>query len=251
MEPIGSRAPHGESREAIRHASRRDRVRFIVAFVLAAPRYPNPGAPRRDRHRRRTPSARGRRRPRPRSTLDGSARPDCVHACRCGRPRALLHGRYRSGTNEQLRSSRRQFCACIRWSADGTQIWTVTETEKGLRYTTMDPDGSNKQVLRPDIETLNLVPGFGSADGTPPRVLRVGRHASVATRTLGGEVRPHRPSSGALQSQRACSPSTRLACPMTDPSSTSTVTSVKTPRTNSTMPATSTSSELTAPASAS
>jgi hypothetical protein len=24
-----------------------------------------------------------------------------------------------------------QFCACIRWSADGTQIWTVTETETG------------------------------------------------------------------------------------------------------------------------
>src|SRR5206468_6285013 len=56
-------------------------------------------------------------------------------------------------------------CACIRWSADGTQIWTVTETETGLRYTTMDPDGSNKVVHKPDIPTLNLVGGFGSADG--------------------------------------------------------------------------------------
>lgn len=56
-------------------------------------------------------------------------------------------------------------CACIRWSADGTQIWTVTETETGLRYTTMNPDGSDKAVYTPDIPTLNLVGGFGSADG--------------------------------------------------------------------------------------
>jgi len=58
-----------------------------------------------------------------------------------------------------------KFCACIRWSADGTQIWTVTETETGLRYTTMEPDGSNKVVYTPDIPTLSLAPGFGSADG--------------------------------------------------------------------------------------
>ena len=56
-------------------------------------------------------------------------------------------------------------CACIRWSGDQTQIWTVTETESGLRYTTMDPDGSNKVVYTPNIPTLSLAPGFGSADG--------------------------------------------------------------------------------------
>ena len=58
-----------------------------------------------------------------------------------------------------------QGCACIRWSADGTQIWTVTETESGLRFTTMDPDGTNKVVYTPDIPTLSLAPSFGSADG--------------------------------------------------------------------------------------
>ena len=58
-----------------------------------------------------------------------------------------------------------QSCACIGWSADGTQIWTVTETETGLRYTTMDPDGSNRVMYTPDIPTLSLAPGFGSRDG--------------------------------------------------------------------------------------
>ena len=56
-------------------------------------------------------------------------------------------------------------CACIRWSGDGTELWTVAETESGLRFKTMDPDGGNEMVYVPDIETLNLVPGFGSADG--------------------------------------------------------------------------------------
>ena len=56
-------------------------------------------------------------------------------------------------------------CACIRWSGDGTKLWTVAETETGLRFKSMDPDGSNEMVYVPDIETLNLVPGFGSADG--------------------------------------------------------------------------------------
>jgi Tol biopolymer transport system component len=56
-------------------------------------------------------------------------------------------------------------CACIKWSPDGQEIWTVTETETGLRHTTMDPDGSNVVVYTPEIETLNLVGGFGTADG--------------------------------------------------------------------------------------
>jgi Tol biopolymer transport system component len=62
-----------------------------------------------------------------------------------------------------------QGCACIRWSPDGTKLWTVAETDTGLRFKTIDPDGGNPGVLVPEIKTLNLVPGFGSADG-----LRVG-----------------------------------------------------------------------------
>ena len=58
-----------------------------------------------------------------------------------------------------------QGCACIRWSPDGTKLWSVAETETGLRFKTLDPDGSNGAVLVPEIETLNLAPGFGSADG--------------------------------------------------------------------------------------
>jgi Tol biopolymer transport system component len=42
---------------------------------------------------------------------------------------------------------------------------TVTETEAALRYTTMDPDGSNKVIYTPEIETLSLTPPIGSADG--------------------------------------------------------------------------------------
>jgi hypothetical protein len=68
------------------------------------------------------------------------------------------------GTNEHALYETRG-CACIRWSPNGAQIWTVTETDTGLRYTTMDPDGSNVVVHTPDITTLNLAPGFGSADG--------------------------------------------------------------------------------------
>lgn len=68
------------------------------------------------------------------------------------------------GTNE-VKLYETTGCACIRWSADGTQIWTVTETPAGLRFTTMDPDGANKVVYTPDVDTLSLAPGFGSADG--------------------------------------------------------------------------------------
>jgi Tol biopolymer transport system component len=59
-----------------------------------------------------------------------------------------------------------KFCACISWSVDGTRIVTVTEPKPGLlRYTTMDPDGSDKVVYTPKIETLSLTPPAGSADG--------------------------------------------------------------------------------------
>jgi Tol biopolymer transport system component len=58
-----------------------------------------------------------------------------------------------------------KFCACISWSVDGSKVVTVTETDVGLRYTTMDPDGSNKVIYTPKIETLSLTPPVGSADG--------------------------------------------------------------------------------------
>ena len=58
-----------------------------------------------------------------------------------------------------------KFCACISWSVDGTKVVTVTETELGLRYTTMDPDGSHKVIYTPGIETLSLTPPAESADG--------------------------------------------------------------------------------------
>lgn len=56
-------------------------------------------------------------------------------------------------------------CACIRWSPDGSQIWTVTDVDGVLRFTTRDPDGNNVQIHVPRIKTLSLAPGFGSADG--------------------------------------------------------------------------------------
>lgn len=68
------------------------------------------------------------------------------------------------GSNERVLFET-QGCACIRWSPDGSQIWTVTETATALAYTTMDPDGGNRVVHVPDIPTLSLAPGFGSADG--------------------------------------------------------------------------------------
>ena len=68
------------------------------------------------------------------------------------------------GTNEH-KLFETQHCACIGWDPTGTVLWTTTETDGFVRFTTMDPDGRNKVVYTPDIATLNLAPGFGSADG--------------------------------------------------------------------------------------
>ena len=69
-----------------------------------------------------------------------------------------------TGSDERLLFET-QYCACLRWSPDGSQIWTVTETDGVLRFTTMDPEGGHVVIHTPKIETLSLAPGFGSADG--------------------------------------------------------------------------------------
>jgi Tol biopolymer transport system component len=57
-------------------------------------------------------------------------------------------------------------CACARWSTDGTRVWTMGETGHGTwSFTTMRPDGSDRVVVSPAIETLNLGPGAPSVDG--------------------------------------------------------------------------------------
>lgn len=56
-------------------------------------------------------------------------------------------------------------CACIRWSPDGSKLWTVTEAESSLYFTTLNPDGSDKVVHKPNIPTLKLVGAAGSSDG--------------------------------------------------------------------------------------
>ena len=86
-----------------------------------------------------------------------------LHARRPGRGRAVFQ-RHFNGRNEHVLFETKG-CACIRWSADGSQIWTVTETDTALAFTTQDPDGGNRVVHVPDIPTLSLAPGFGSADG--------------------------------------------------------------------------------------
>ena len=54
----------------------------------------------------------------------------------------------------------------LRWSPDGTQIWTNAETESGrLRFVTMDADGSSHVVHVPSSETLNLAVGPATLDG--------------------------------------------------------------------------------------
>jgi Tol biopolymer transport system component len=57
-------------------------------------------------------------------------------------------------------------CACARWSVDGTRVWTMGATGHGTwSFTTMRPDGSDRVVVSPPIETLNLGPGAPSEDG--------------------------------------------------------------------------------------
>lgn len=57
-------------------------------------------------------------------------------------------------------------CGCARWSTDGTRVWTMGATGHGTwSFTTMRPDGSDRAVISPPIETLNLGPATPSVDG--------------------------------------------------------------------------------------
>jgi Tol biopolymer transport system component len=57
-------------------------------------------------------------------------------------------------------------CECAHWSADGTRILTIGATDHGTwSLLTMNPDGSDKVVTAPPIETLSLFVGASSADG--------------------------------------------------------------------------------------
>ena len=59
-----------------------------------------------------------------------------------------------------------QGCGCARLSPDGTQIWTMGETEHGTySFTTMRLDGGERQVIAPPSATLNLGPAASSQDG--------------------------------------------------------------------------------------
>jgi WD40 repeat protein len=69
------------------------------------------------------------------------------------------------GTDEQPLFTA-EGCACARWSADGTRVWTMGATGHGTwSFTTMRPDGSDRVVVSPPIATLNLGPGAPSVDG--------------------------------------------------------------------------------------
>lgn len=69
------------------------------------------------------------------------------------------------GTDEQPLFTT-EGCACARWSADGTRVSTMGATGHGTwSFTTMRPDGSDRVVVSPPIETLNLGPGAPSVDG--------------------------------------------------------------------------------------
>ena len=59
-----------------------------------------------------------------------------------------------------------QGCGCARLSPDGTQIWTMGETEHGTySFTTMRLDGSGRQVFAPRSASLNLGPAAASSNG--------------------------------------------------------------------------------------
>jgi Tol biopolymer transport system component len=71
------------------------------------------------------------------------------------------------GTNEKALFTREGCAPCVRWSADGTQIWTIDATGHGTwSFTTLEPDGSDRKVISPRIETLNLSPGASTSDGS-------------------------------------------------------------------------------------
>jgi hypothetical protein len=69
------------------------------------------------------------------------------------------------GTNEQALYEA-EGCGCAHWSADWTQILSIGPTDhETWSLMTLNPDGSDKAVIDPPIETLNLFVGAASADG--------------------------------------------------------------------------------------
>jgi Tol biopolymer transport system component len=71
------------------------------------------------------------------------------------------------GTGEKALFTRKGCAPCVRWSADGTRIWTIDATGHGTwSFTTLKPDGSDRTVISPPTETLNLAAGAFNADGT-------------------------------------------------------------------------------------
>ena len=59
-----------------------------------------------------------------------------------------------------------QGCGCAHLSADGTQVLSIGPTGRGTwSLMKLDLDGSDKVVVDPPIETLNLFIGASSSDG--------------------------------------------------------------------------------------
>lgn len=69
------------------------------------------------------------------------------------------------GTDEQALFTS-EFCACARWSPDGSHVWTLGETSDGtFSFMTIRPDGTEPMVVTPPIDDINLAVGASSADG--------------------------------------------------------------------------------------
>lgn len=70
-------------------------------------------------------------------------------------------------TNEVALFTRNECAPCVRWSADGSRIWTIDATNHGTwSFTTLMPDGSDHTVISPRSKTLNLAPGASNPHGT-------------------------------------------------------------------------------------
>jgi hypothetical protein len=69
------------------------------------------------------------------------------------------------GTNERALYEA-EGCGCAHWSADWSQVLSIGPTGHGTwSLMTIKPDGSDKVVIDPPIETLNLFVGASTADG--------------------------------------------------------------------------------------
>jgi Tol biopolymer transport system component len=69
------------------------------------------------------------------------------------------------GTDEHELFTREE-CGCALWSTDGSRVITIDATGHGtFSLMTIRPDGTERVVVTPPIETLNLAPGAPSADG--------------------------------------------------------------------------------------